>query len=169
MGCLAEQQGTRQRATGALRGMEGTIHPDWSLRGGPSRRLGDGKAVHPNRHLAGRTPSCPRCSLGTRQHVMESGAERRTPKRPYGPRMGCGSGKWQRSTGALPPSQANAERVVSRGQEAGCPARRQPLWSAVLCTAFPFRPERLWSVASCDDSRLASGAKASTQLPEDPA
>ena len=24
----------------------------------------------------------------------------------------------------------------------------------MLCTAFPFRPERLWSVSSCDDNRL---------------
>ena len=51
--------------------------------------------------------------------------------------------------------QAAAEQVVSRGQEIGYAARRQPLWSAVLCAAFPFRPERLRSVASRDDNRLA--------------
>jgi hypothetical protein len=35
------------------------------------------------------------------------------------------------------------------------PARRQPLWTAVLCTAFPFRPERLQSVAFFGDNRTS--------------
>jgi len=74
-----------------------------------SQRLFDRRAMHSDRCLA---PPLARAALpGQRQHVMESGAKRRTPKRPYGPRMGCRSRKWQRSTGALPPHRRMPDRL----------------------------------------------------------
>jgi len=64
-------------------------------------------------HLRRPAPILPAllCSPWPRQHVMESGAERRTPKRPYGPRMGCRSREWQQSTGALPPHRRMPNRL----------------------------------------------------------
>jgi len=110
-----------------------------TLRNPSSRRLSDRRTMHSDRCLAPPLPALLSLATATRD-----GKRRRAPHSKASLRAADGLSFPEMTAihWAVSSPRADAGQIVSRGQEIGYSARRQPLWSAVLRAAFPFRPER---------------------------